>query len=136
MYRKDYLQKQFEEFGKVMALLFGYRMNKALDHYEKEYFNAVLHFTALNASDVENMNADEFKNRIEHSATLSENQLNLLADLLFDRLNFYFEVQDLKAVENLKDKCMFLYAYLNRSGTQNSFNLNNHYRLKFLQNLK
>jgi len=136
MYRKDYLQRQFEEFGKVMALLMSLRKQKNHENFEKEYFLAFLKYTSLDPDHIVAMPMDRFISTCLQSDAISTTQVNQLADLLFEKLNFYLEQGLTVNTIDLIEKCWVLYSFLNENVTQNEFNLGNHYRLNALETLR
>ena len=136
MYKKDYLQRQFESFGKVIAALFGLRKEKKYEEYEKEYAANFLKFTLLSSEKIEQLDLEQFITELKRMDYNSQNQLKILADLLYEKFSFYLEIRaDVKA-ENLKNKCLYLYEFLQNNQTENEFNLEIHYRLNFLRTLK
>ncbi|MBL7933853.1 MAG: hypothetical protein JNL60_18260, partial [Bacteroidia bacterium] len=91
MYRKDYIQRQFEEFGKVLASLLLLKRQKNWEEFEKEISIAFLTYTAQNSEALENSDLESFANNIVNSKTLSFQQKKILANLLFEKMNYYLE---------------------------------------------
>ncbi len=131
MLRKDYIVRQFEEFGKVMALIFGLKKQNDFLNFEKELNAATLKFTALDINYIEDLSATDFENQILNTTTLTSQQQHMLADLLFEKLNYYLQINNTNVL-NLKQKCTQLYTLINNNQTQNEFNLDVHYKLSFL----
>jgi hypothetical protein len=135
MLRKDYIMRQFEEFGKVMAVIFGLKKEKDWENFEKEIANATKKFTPFQIEHVEKLSESEFKNEVVASPSLLPDQQKILADLLFEKMNIYLEINNEEKYLDLKNKCLLLYkAYLNNL-TQNEFNLDVHYKIDFLNKL-
>ena len=136
MYKKDYLQRQFESFGKVMAALFGLRKEKKYEEYEKEYVANFLKFTSLSPEKIEQLDLGQFVSELEGMNQFSQDKFKILADLLYEKLNFYLEIRADMQAKNLKNKCVYLYEFLQNNHTENEFNLEIHYRLNFLRILE
>lgn len=136
MYKKDYLQRQFESFGKVIAALFGLRKEKNYADYEKEYVAIFLKFTSLSPEKIEKLDLGQFVSELEGMNQYSQDQFKMLADLLYEKLNFYIETAADKQAENLQKKCLYLYEFLQNNHTENEFNLEIHYRLNLLRTLE
>jgi len=135
MLKKDFIIRQLEEFGKVMAVIFGLKKDKDWLNYQNEINNAALKFTSHEIDYVEKLTQTDFDKEIINHATLTPEQLHILADLLFEKLNYYLSINDAPKSEDLKQKCKKLYLHLQNNQTQNEFNLDVHYKLSFLENL-
>lgn len=136
MYRKDYLQRQFESFGKVLAALMGLRKNKDIETHEKELFSAFITYTQFKPEQIEAWSQEEFVKNLNLESTLSSAQLRMLADLIYEKLQLYLETGEEKKAKNLGLKCSHLYTLIQEDLTQNEFNLEAHYRLSVLETLK
>lgn len=135
MFKKDFIVRQLEEFGKVMAVIFGLKKEKDWLNFEKEINNAAQKFTSFEINYLENLNPTDFEKEIINHTTLTTEQLHIIADLLFEKLTYYLSIEDKEKTDNLKEKCKKLYFLLQNNQTQNEFNLDVHYKSKFLQNL-
>ncbi|MDX2174830.1 MAG: hypothetical protein SFY56_17130 [Bacteroidota bacterium] len=135
MLKKDFIVRQLEEFGKVMAVIFGLKKDKDWHTYQNEINNAALKFTSFGLDYVESLNQTDFEKEILNHSTLTPEQHHILADLLFEKLNYYLSIEDAIKSEDLKQKCKKLYLLLQNNQTQNEFNLDIHYKLTFLSNL-
>lgn len=135
MLRKDYIVRQFEEFGKVMAIIFGLKKQKDFVNFEKELNEAALKFTALDINYVEDLLETDFNAKILNATSLTSQQQHMLADLLFEKLNYYLQINTATKVLNLKQKCTQLYKLINSNQTQNEFNLDVYYKLSFLETI-
>ena len=133
MLRKDLLVRQLEEFGKVMAVILGFKKQNDWDKFEKEIHDAALKFTSLEINDVEKLDEVEFENQVLNSPTLLLDQKKILADLLFEKLNFYAEKNEEENYLALKAKCLKLYQHIQNNHTDNEFDMNVYYKLEILK---
>jgi len=127
--RKDYIMRQFEEFGKVMAVIFGLKREQDWGKFEKEISDASQKFVSVEIDKVEAMEMSGFEKEV---SSLFPDQQKILADLLFEKLNYYYQIGENKRSEVLKSKCLFLYKKYADNLTQNEFNLDVHYILEIM----
>jgi hypothetical protein len=118
-----------------MAIIFGLKNDKDWLNYQNEINKAALKFTSLEVDYVETINYNEFEKEILNHKTLTIEQLYMLADLLFEKLNYYLYTQDFEKSESLKLKCKNIYRFVQNNLTQNEFNLDIYYKLSFLEKL-
>lgn len=133
MLRKDLLVRQLEEFGKVMAVILGFKKQNDWDKFDKEINAASVKFTGLEMNDIEKLSDAEFEKQILNSPTLIQDQKKILADLLFEKLNFYAEKNEEENYLALKAKCLNLYQHIQNNHTDNEFDMNVHYKLAILK---
>ncbi|MBP9069070.1 MAG: hypothetical protein KBG47_06150 [Bacteroidia bacterium] len=132
MFRKDYLQRQFEEFGKVLATILGFKKSGDMQSFENEIEKAVKTFTALELEALLKMDLESFEKMVKHNETLRPDQIKILADLFYER-SFVFDKQE--QAEDMKDmlsRAYFLYKRYTQELTANEFNLEVNYRLQMI----
>lgn len=128
MIRKDYLIKQFEEFAKVMARLFGLRKSGPSQHLDAEIKDAVRRFTDLELEQVEGLDTASLNTLV---ATLDDDRLKMLADLLFERMHFYLLENDDEKSLMLRERCQLLYRTL-KGRQSHVFDMGIYYREQYL----
>lgn len=133
--RKDYIQRQFEEFGKVLAVILGYKRESDWDKFEKEISDATKKYTALEITQIEKLDMLDFEKVALFSAGITQEQKKILATLLFEKMNFYLETGDEEKFVALKNKCVALYNHLKENFTENEFDLDVYYKLDFLNKI-
>jgi hypothetical protein len=133
MLRKDFIIRQIEEFGKVLALIIGYKKQNEWTKFEEEIKNAIQKFTSLEMNEIENLNIDFFVSEIVNREGLSLDQKKIIANLMYEKLYFYLFKNENENYSQLKAKCLLLYLHLNENCTTNEFDLDVHYKLSMLQ---
>ncbi len=133
MLRKDYILRQLEEFGKVMAVILGFKKQLNWEEFEKEIHNAALKFTSLEIDKVERLSAEDFEKDVFNNPALTLDQLKILADLLFEKLSLHAQNNDEEKYNALKIKCLNLYQFIKNNHTENEFDMNVHYKLEILK---
>lgn len=136
MLRKDLLMRQFEEFGKVLALIIGFKRENDWEKFLKEVNHTAKKFTSLEIDYVENMLPHTFDSEIINHPALLPEQQKMLADLLYEKMHFYIHQSDNKKSADLINKCILLYQKFTQNLTHNEFNLDVHYKLEYLNQLK
>jgi hypothetical protein len=130
--RKDYIQRQFEEFGKVLATILGFKKAGSWEEFERSVERALKQFTDLDMSNMEQLSLADFKSKLSRKEFLSPEQRKYLATLLFEKMNYYLENNNQRRYEDLKAKCLALYQQLAADQTHQEFDLDVHYKLKLL----
>ena len=133
MLRKDFIIRQIEEFGKVLALIIGFKKQNEWTKFEEEIKNAIQKFTSLEINEIENLNIDFFVSEIVNREGLSLDQKKIIANLMYEKLYFYLFKNENENYSQLKAKCLLLYLHLNENCTTNEFDLDVHYKLSMLQ---
>jgi hypothetical protein len=133
MLRKDFIIRQIEEFGKVLALIIGFKKQNEWTKFEEEIKNAIQKFTSLEMNEIENLNIDFFVSEIINKEGLSLDQKKIIANLMYEKLYFYLFKNENENYSQLKAKCLLLYLHLNENCTTNEFDLDVHYKLSMLQ---
>ena len=133
MLRKDFIIRQIEEFGKVLALIIGYKKQNEWTKFEQEIKNAIQKFSSLEMNEIENLNIDFFVSEIVNREGLSLDQKKIIANLMYEKLYFYLFKNENENYSQLKAKCLLLYLHLNENCTTNEFDLDIHYKLSMLQ---
>lgn len=131
MYRKDYIQRQFEEFGKVLASLLLLRKNQDWEAFEKELEVAAAQVNPPEQEHILRLSGPRFEEELLSSG-LEYLRKKMLASLLFEHMNACYERGLTEEAEALRKKCLFLYDHLAHDLTQNEYDLEVHYRLKVL----
>lgn len=135
MYRKDYMVRQLEEFGKVLAAIISFRKNRDRFSAEKEIQQAVSRFTGLELEFVKSLSLEEMNHYLSHSVSLNQDQLKILADLLFE--DYFIHSSDVSAEIEVAclNKILALYEMHQNQLTQNEFNLEVHYKIGTVRKL-
>lgn len=135
MLRKDLIMRQLEEFGKVMAVILGFKKQQDWEKFREEITTAGQKFTSLNIEHIESLSDSEFENEILNHPTLVPDQYKILADLLFEKMEYYANQNNKHKYSDLKTKCTMLYQKFSDNLTHNEFNLDVHYKMELLKKL-
>lgn len=132
MLRKDLLMRQFEEFGKVMAVILGFKKQNDWEKFLEEVAEASKKFTSLEIEYIENLSTSDFEKEVLLNKSLLPEQQKMLADLLYEKMDYYLAQDNTDKYIDLKVKCLVLYRKFSENLTANEFNLGVHYRMERL----
>lgn len=134
MYRKDYLQRQFEEFGKVLAVILGYKGKGDWDKFEQSLNEAAEKLTDLHLPSVEAAGMEETMTMLSDNR-YTASQLKILGTLLFEKLNYYSVTGQEKEFGLCGQKALLIYRHLQQNQTGAEFDLDILYKLNALASL-
>ena len=77
MHKRDYLVKQFEEFGKVMAILLGLKKDGQFPELSDSIEEALKKYTSLEIKYVESISNESLVETLTQEKNLNDEQLNL-----------------------------------------------------------
>lgn len=136
MHKRDYLVKQFEEFAKVLGVVLGLKRNE-----EFQGMNELINSTALKYTQTEISYAEELINEIFIKTLivekkLTDEQLKMLGDLLFEKGDYYSKAFSNKGKEQMNCfyKANMIYKFILQNATLN-FSLDMHYKLEVLSKM-
>ncbi len=132
MLRKDYIMRQFEEFGIVIGAILGLKRNKEWEKFELEIEKAVKQFTSLELAELKNLSLEAFEKIIQSSPQLKPDQIKALADLLYEQSFAEQEKNNNSQTTDLLQKSLMLYKIYKGELTSNQFNLETHYRIELI----
>lgn len=92
MLKRDYLVKQFEEFGKVMAVLLGLKKDKQFPELSDSIEEALKKYTSLEIKYFESISNESLIETLSQEKKLNDEQLKMLADLIFEKAEYYVSV--------------------------------------------
>ncbi|MBI3519280.1 MAG: hypothetical protein HY062_07975 [Bacteroidetes bacterium] len=135
MLKRDYLVKQFEEFGKVMAVLLGLKRDSKFSEFSDLINESVKKYTATEINYVESIDDGNLTTTLTQEKKLNDEQLKILADLLFEKGNYYSATNHQEqASANCYKKAFLLYLFLKEHATMN-YSLDMHYKLELLEKM-
>lgn len=135
MLKRDYLVKQFEEFGKVMALLIGLKRDGNFPDLLDEIHKAAQKYTSTEIIAVESLQNNDLLKVLTQDKKLNDDQLKMLSDLLFEKAEYYLKTASGHAeLNNCYKKAFILYSFLKENATLN-YSLDMHYKLELLSKM-
>ncbi len=134
MHKRDYLVKQFEEFGKVMAVLLGLKKDGNFPEYLDLMNEFVKKYTQTELEFVESIDDDQLITILTDEKKLNDEQLKMLADLMYEKAEYYLnKSQELEATHCYK-KAYSIYLFLKENATL-TYSLDMHYKIEVLSKM-
>lgn len=135
MHKRDYLVKQIEEFAKVMSILLGLKRDENYPKVSELISESVKKYTSTDIDYIESLIDEHLIDLLTSEKKLNDEQLKILADLLFEKGEYYFNAQqnaDIKLNSiNCYKKSYIIYLFLKEQATL-TYSLDMHYKLDFL----
>ncbi|MBC7696655.1 MAG: hypothetical protein H7141_14555 [Burkholderiales bacterium] len=136
MHKRDYLVKQFEEFSKVLAIFLGLKRDGKFSELSELINESVLKYTSTEIKYIEGLKDDGFIETLTDDKKLSDDQLKILADLVFEKGNYYSTIPSTEnESHNCYKKSLLLYTFLISHATLN-YSLDMHYKIEILRKMK
>ncbi|MES2567661.1 MAG: hypothetical protein V4565_12390 [Bacteroidota bacterium] len=135
MLKRDYLVKQFEEFGKVMGILLGLKRDGNFSELSNMINESLKKYTSLEIDYVETLENEKLLETLTHEKKLSDEQLKMLGDLLFEKGNYYSSDKKTEQQSiNCFKKTLAIFQFLKEHATLN-YSLDMHYKLQILEKM-
>lgn len=136
MLKRDYLVKQFEEFGKVMAILLGLKKDRLFPELSDAIDESLKKYTTLEIKYVESISNESLIETLTQEKKLNDEQLKMLADLVYEKGEYYSSINSTEeASTNCYKKAYFIYLFLKENATLN-YSLDMHYKLEILKKME
>ncbi|MDF2453232.1 MAG: hypothetical protein K0S26_2736 [Bacteroidota bacterium] len=136
MHKRDYLVKQFEEFGRVMGVILGLRKENKFSELSELLSESVKKYTPTEIDYVESMKDEILIDILTQEKKLTDEQLKMLGDLLFEKGNYYSATHTTEIESNnCYKKSLVIYLFLKEHATL-TYSLDMHYKLEILEKMK
>lgn len=134
MHKRDYLVKQFEEFGKVMAVLLGLKKEGNFQDMLSIIEEASKKYTSTEIAFVETIENEGLLDVLISEKKLNDEQLKMLADLLYEKAEYYLKQSFEVEASNCYKKAYSIYCFLKENATL-TYSLDMHYKLEVLSKM-
>ena len=131
MHKRDYLVKQFEEFSKVIAILLGLKRDGKFSELSELINESVLKYTSTEIQYIEDLMDEGFIEILTDDKKLNDDQLKMLADLLYEKAGYYEMSGNETSAKNSYKKANIIYLFSKEHATL-SYSLDMHYKLLHL----
>ncbi len=132
MLKRDYLIKQFEEFGKVLGVILGLKREGNLSQLNELIRESAQKYAASEIDYVESIPDELLLKTLTEEKKLTDEQLKMLADLLFEKAEYYLRSNLPEGQsKNCYKKANAIYLFLKEHATL-TFSLDMHYKLELL----
>lgn len=134
MHKRDYLVKQFEEFGKVMAVLLGLKKDGNFPDFLTTIQESAKKYTQTEIEFVESIADNDLIHILTADKKLNDEQLKMLADLMYEKAEYYLHHSQEKEATNCYKKAYSIYIFLKENATL-TYSLDMHYKIEVLSKI-
>jgi hypothetical protein len=135
MFRKDYVVRQAEEFGKFLSVLMGLRKAGSWEEFHKQIRESAKKFTYLEIEEAENLGMDTFLETLTEKHQLKEQNLKMLADLLYEKGMSYTASSNTEEANNAFERALLIYTYISENALESDFSLDMHFKIAAIKQL-
>jgi hypothetical protein len=135
MLRKDYIVRQFEEFGKFLAIVMGLKKDSKFVELEELINSSALKFTNIEIKIAEGLPNKDLIQLLTENYELKETNLKMLGDLLYEKGMGYSKQFKEDEAENAFRKALIIFEYITENSLEIDFSLDMHFKIKSLKQL-
>jgi len=135
MYKKDYIIRQFEEFGKFLAIAFGLKKDSKFKEMEELINSSALKFTNIEIGIAEKLPDKDLIQLLTENYQLKEANLKMLGDLLYEKGIGYSEQNKDEEAGNAFRKALIIFNYIKDNSLEIDFSLDMHFKINSLKQL-
>ncbi len=134
MHKRDLLLRQFEEFGKFLAVIIGYKNQENYNEVSKYINEGVLKYCDISIEEIEQLEKENLIIFLIQEKKLTDEQLKMLADLLYENgINYLNTFSNQEATtQSCFIKAQLLYNFVNQNATL-PYSLDTHYKLEAIK---
>ena len=135
MIRKDYLMRQFEEFGKFLGIVFALKNDRNWKEIETVIKNSSKKFTSVEINEVEKLNDADLLSHLIETHHLKDDQLKMLGDLLYEKgISLAHQFNESASNNSLK-KSLLVFTWLKSNSLEIDFSLDMHFKINSLKQM-
>ena len=121
MFQRDYILRLIEEFAKFLAVITGLKAGGNLEEALKKIDEAYNEILELNPKLIKSLNNDEVLDYCKKEKRYDNQQMNMVAELLYQEGMIYAEEGDPVSARNVLEKSKVLIGYLMDNDSTFSF---------------
>jgi hypothetical protein len=135
MLRKDYIVRQFEEFGKFLAIVIGLRTDSRLIEMEELINTSALKYTNIEIKIAEGLPDKDLIQLLTENYKLKEANLKMLGDLLYEKGMGYSNSFKEDEAGNAFQKALIIFEFIKENSLEIDFSLDMHFKINSLRQL-
>lgn len=135
MFRKDYIMRQYEEFGKFLAIVLGFKAESKFFEMEELINTSAFKYTNIEVELAEKLPNKDFIQLLTENYELKEANLKMLGDLLYEKGIGYSKQLKEKEAENAFQKTLLIFEYIKENSLESDFSLDMHFKMNSLKQM-
>lgn len=135
MFRKDYIVRQFEEFGKFLAIVMGLKTDSKFVELEELINTSALKFTNIEIKIAEGLPNKDLIQLLTENYELKEANLKMLGDLLYEKgIGYSKQLKEVEA-DNAFTKALIIFEFIKENSLEIDFSLDMHFKINSIKQL-
>lgn len=135
MFRKDYIMRMAEEFGKFLGAVFGLKHEGKWAELEEFINTSAKKYTNIEIELAEGLENDNLVENLKNHHQLNEANLKMLADLLYEKGIGYGHLFKETESGNSFLKALIIYEHVKNNSMESDFSLDMHFKMEALKQL-
>ncbi|MBK7668804.1 MAG: hypothetical protein IPJ32_16585 [Sphingobacteriaceae bacterium] len=135
MFRKDYIMRQYEEFGKFLAIVLGFKADSKFAELEELINTSAFKYTNIEVEIAEKLPNKDFIQLLTENYELKEANLKMLGDLLYEKGIGYSKQLKEKEAENAFQKTLLIFEFIKETSLESDFSLDMHFKMNSLKQM-
>lgn len=135
MFRKDYIMRQYEEFGKFLAIVLGFKANQQFTELEELINTSAFKYTNIEIEIAERLPDKDLIRLLTENYDLKEANLKMLGDLLYEKGIGYSKLFKEKEAENAFKKALIIFEYIRENSLESDFSLDMHFKINSMKQM-
>jgi hypothetical protein len=135
VFRKDYIVRQFEEFGKFLAIVFGLKTDSKFTELEELINTSALKYTNIEMEVAEQLPDKDLIQLLTQNYELKEANLKMLGDLLYEKGIGYSKLFKESKAENNFRKALIIFEFIKENSLEIDFSLDMHFKMTALKQM-
>ncbi len=121
MLRRDYISRMIEEFARFLAAIAGLRREGKFDEALKKIDEVYEGMIGMNAQLIRSVSSGQLLDLLQDDKKFDNNYLKMIADLLYEEGQIYYESGDPVSLRNVYEKAAILIRHLMATDSTFSF---------------
>ena len=120
----DYLMRQLKELVRVLTIILGLRKKGKFEEVEEVIELSLKNMIDVELSELDQIPSDKLVDYLVHQKLLPNEALKIIAELLFERGDMYYDNEDKDKMQENFEKSLKIYEYILKHGRTYSLDWN------------
>ena len=127
--------RQYEEFGKFLAIVLGFKANQQFAELEELINTSAFKYTNIEIEIAERLPDKDLIQLLTENYELKEANLKMLGDLLYEKGIGYSKLFKEKEAENAFKKALIIFEYIRENSLESDFSLDMHFKINSMKQM-
>lgn len=127
--------RQYEEFGKFLAIVLGFKANQQFTELEELINTSAFKYTNIEIEIAERLPDKDLIRLLTENYDLKEANLKMLGDLLYEKGIGYSKLFKEKEAENAFKKALIIFEYIRENSLESDFSLDMHFKINSMKQM-